>query len=60
MVYDVSLDVKQSSKIPLSAQKSLTWIVKFHLLAQYKVVFYVFKKQPICQCGHKNAIIMIA
>lgn len=39
VAYDVSLDVKQSGKLPLSANLSLALVVKSLFLAQIQVVF---------------------
>lgn len=45
VAYDVSLDVKQIGKLPLSANLSLALAVKIQFLAQNQVVFYMSMEQ---------------
>ena len=45
MAYDVSLHVKQSGKISLSAKLLSAHILKSQVLAQIEVAFYMSKKE---------------
>lgn len=62
VAYDVLLHVKQSGKLPLSANSSLALVVKSQFLAQNQLVFYMSMEQPskarlmfTTRCGHRNS-----